>query len=205
MYDRKNILTWVFGVFFCLRLQEPCLNPRKVLLKSFLPVLPPSSSNIFHQDELLNWGWGSHIYSCGRNSLIYIERMEGEKILYEWGEYMGPKKGDRRCEEMNGQRRTLPCVFLFVNTLPKKPAANIFVIYNTPWNSWYPCFFPSYWLLSMCSCAKWVPCLISCVWNMSIFKMRKLKHWKLSWVFYASPMCSGPFVPLMKYYIVIVF
>lgn len=45
---------------------------------------------------------------------------------------MGPKKEDRRCEEMNGQRRTLPYVFLFVNTLPKKPAINIFVIYNTP-------------------------------------------------------------------------
>ena len=56
----------------------------------------------------------------------------------------GTKRGDRRYEEMNGQRRTLPCVFLFVNTLPKKPTINIFVIYDTPWNSWYeiPVSFP---------------------------------------------------------------
>lgn len=74
--------------------------------------------------------------SCGRNSL---DTLKDRRKKYYTSEGIYGTKKERRCGEMNGKKNFAICVS-FLNIF-QKPAINIFVIYNAPWNSWDPCFF----------------------------------------------------------------
>lgn len=91
-------------------------------------------------------------------------------------------------------------MFLVVNTPPRKPTINIFIIYNTHWKPWDKTPFLSHLLLPhyipLCEVSS-LSYFASCVWGISLFRMRKLKHKKVSCFFNATPMCSGISLPVI--------